>query len=155
MMAEAQDDMVKRFTFFVPGRVCGKQRARTVRSKLGGVHSYTPRKTKLYEAAILEAYYAAGGLHLGAHDGPIRLDLVAVFEMPKSWPAWKVRAVRAAGLPVTNTPDCDNILKCVDALNGIAWKDDRQIYSAGIRKLYGERPGLNVLIGFEPAIERS
>ena len=43
-------------------------------------------------------------------------------------------------------PDCDNLLKCVDALNQIVFVDDRQIVRAIVAKRYGERPCLKIEI---------
>lgn len=53
-----------------------------------------------------------------------------------------------AGLIVPTTkPDGDNILKVVlDALNGLAYDDDRQVVKMGIIKVYGVNPGLMVQV---------
>jgi Holliday junction resolvase RusA-like endonuclease len=34
----------------------------------------------------------------------------------------------------------------VDALNGIVWRDDAQIVSLFVRKVYAETPGLDIVI---------
>ena len=45
----------------------------------------------------------------------------------------------------TSAPDADNILKFVgDALNGIFWRDDRQIAIARINKVYAGSPGIHI-----------
>lgn len=45
--------------------------------------------------------------------------------------------------PAPVAPDYGNALKGVeDALNGIIWRDDRQICHATIRKIYSDQPGL-------------
>lgn len=47
----------------------------------------------------------------------------------------------------TKKPDLDNIMKCVtDALNEIAYQDDKQIVSASIEKYYSEEPRVEVAI---------
>ena len=48
----------------------------------------------------------------------------------------------------TTKPDGDNILKVVlDALNGLAYDDDRQVVKMCIIKAYGVNPGLVVQVG--------
>ena len=37
-------------------------------------------------------------------------------------------------------------MKTLDGLNGIVWKDDGQICSLNARKVYGEIPGLHIVI---------
>ena len=40
-------------------------------------------------------------------------------------------------VPVTVKPDADNIIKVVlDALNGLAWEDDRQVTAVSCSKVY-------------------
>jgi len=75
------------------------------RPRLGRGHAYTPAATRAYEEHIAWAYKEAGGpLHEGL------LDVTMVFRAQR-WPG-----------------DLDNLVKAVlDALNGIAWRDDRQI----------------------------
>lgn len=47
----------------------------------------------------------------------------------------------------TTKPDGDNILKVVlDALNGLAYDDDRQVVKMCIIKVYGANPGLVVKV---------
>lgn len=45
----------------------------------------------------------------------------------------------------TKKPDLDNVLKSVlDGLQGVAYKDDKNITNARIRKRYGEEPRLEI-----------
>ena len=46
-------------------------------------------------------------------------------------------------------PDIDNILKAIDGLNGILWKDDAQIILAVVSKRYGNVPHLAIDVDFE------
>lgn len=47
-------------------------------------------------------------------------------------------------------PDCDNLLKfCLDALNKIYWKDDAQIYSIRVKKMYNDNPRTEIKISWE------
>ena len=44
-------------------------------------------------------------------------------------------------------PDIDNVIKAVlDALNGIAYKDDARVVELEARKVYGNEPGVAVEI---------
>ena len=47
--------------------------------------------------------------------------------------------------PYDKRPDCDNLAKSIlDALNGLAYKDDKQITYLSIEKLYGEENKIEV-----------
>lgn len=129
--------------FFVPGKVQGKARPR-FSSRSGTV--YTPGKTKSYERQIAEAYEAQHG---PCFDGAVMVVIEAVFPIPKSWPRAK-KAEAAAGKLAPGKPDIDNILKVVlDGLNGIAYKDDKQVTMTQCKKIYtatNSLPGLRVYV---------
>ena len=47
----------------------------------------------------------------------------------------------------TTKPDTDNIAKSIlDSLNGIAYKDDKQVVDLRVRKQYAEVPSVSVWI---------
>lgn len=47
----------------------------------------------------------------------------------------------------TIKPDVDNIAKVIlDSLNGLAYKDDKQIVFCAISKWYGENPRVEVIL---------
>ena len=47
----------------------------------------------------------------------------------------------------TKKPDGDNILKAVaDALNGVCYKDDKNIVKMSIEKFYSDMPRIDVII---------
>lgn len=129
--------------FFVPGKVQGKARPR-FSSKSGTV--YTPGKTKSYERQIAEAYEAQHG---PCFEGAVMVVIEAVFSIPKSWTRAK-KAEAAAGKLAPGKPDVDNILKVVlDGLNGIAYKDDKQVTMTQCKKIYtatNSLPGLRVYV---------
>lgn len=130
--------------FTVLGQPQGKQRARTV--KRGSfIHSYTPIKTVEYEHRITGEYKKTCRNFYGF--SPLQIRVFAYVEIPKSW-SKKVRQDVDLGLKQPTTkPDCDNILKVVfDALNGVAYTDDKQIISAEIYKIYSADPRLEVTI---------
>ena len=48
----------------------------------------------------------------------------------------------------TKKPDADNVIKIItDALNGIAYDDDRQIVALMFEKFYAEIPHVDVYLG--------
>lgn len=110
------------FKFIVPGKVRGKQRAGRV-TKTG--HHYNPPQTASVEGVIKLFARQAGCV---ISDKPIALDVIAVKAIPKSFSKSKrIDALAGKTFPITK-PDFDNIGKLVgDALNWIAYEDDRQI----------------------------
>lgn len=132
-----------RVTFTVPGKPQGKGRPRASRDG----HMYTPKKTREYETLIAMCYRMKGGK---LFEGYIQLDITALYPLPKSMSkADKQRAVLGELLP-DKKPDGDNIEKAVaDALNGVAYEDDRQIVSASWKKRYApdsEHAGLLITL---------
>lgn len=119
-------------TIYIPGDPVGKERPRHTKNG----HTYTPEKTKAYEAKVAAAFYKAHGKRL---DGPVFLAITAYMPIPKR--ATKAdRAAMEAGtrLPMKR-PDADNIAKvCMDALNGLAYHDDAQVIGLSVLKRYGE-----------------
>ena len=132
-------------SFTVPGQPVGKARARTV-VQGGKTHSFTPAKTARYEAFVAGVYKS---LYPGAKPatGAVQVAIRAIYGVPKSWPAEKKRLALAELIPVQVKPDLDNVVKCIcDALNGIAWEDDKQITWLQARKSYGAEPRVEVEI---------
>lgn len=105
------------------GEVRGQMRPRTGRFSV-----YKDKKDKEYERAIRDAYINSGGKHFG--DKPLYLEIHAYRALPKSTPRY------VESEPDIHKPDGSNILKSVeDALNGIAYDDDRQIVDARVIKM--------------------
>lgn len=120
--------------FAVEGKPVGKARPRFTRRGF----AYTPEKTVRYEAAVraacIEAMRAQGVYkRVGV---PLAIKCEFFFEPPKSWS--KKRRTEAADLaPYDQKPDGDNLLKIVkDALNGVAYDDDKRICSETATKQY-------------------
>jgi Holliday junction resolvase RusA-like endonuclease len=125
------------------GEPKGKGRPRFVR-RTG--HAYTPQKTASFEAMLrYEAAVAMGGrLPL---EGALRVQVSAYFGVPQSWSAKKRAAALAGAIRPAKRPDLDNIAKMLDALNEVVWRDDAQVVSGLIEKLYSDRPRLRVEVG--------
>ena len=126
--------------FFVPGEPKGNARHRTTRSG----HTYTPQSTTAARAEIAAAYLDVVGA-IFPHEGPVELDIVACFGIRSSWPKWKRALCASEDVPCCTKPDADNIAKLVaDSLSAIAYKDDAQIHSLTVSKMYSPQPGLHV-----------
>jgi len=141
--------MTTRIEFFVPGEPKGNARHRTTK----GGHSYTPADTKSKRAEVAFAYLEAARSRK-PHEGPVGLGIVAHFPPRASWPKWKRALLDESSLPCTTKPDLDNIAKLVmDALNGVAFRDDSQVHTMAVSKLYDTRtPGMHVRLDLhEPA----
>lgn len=140
--------MLQTVMFHVPGRPQGKARARTFyNSKARVTKSITPENTVLYENLIKEMYMKeANGNKIG-RESPVVLRIVARFEPPQSV-SKKRRSAMLDGeeLPLKK-PDIDNIVKVVaDALNGVAYHDDKQVVSVVANKVYSALEGLDVTV---------
>jgi Holliday junction resolvase RusA-like endonuclease len=125
----------------IAGEPRGKGRPRFTRQG----HAFTPAATRSYESAIR---YAGQEEMNGAPplDGALAVVVTATFPVPASWSMRKRAAALSGSIPHTKTPDCDNLLKTIDALNQICWLDDKQITHATVIKQYGERPNLKIEI---------
>lgn len=71
----------------------------------------------------------------GLQEGPLRCEITAIFQRPASKTRKRGENPR---LMHTSKPDCDNIAKgCLDALNGVGFKDDSQVVELVVRKFTG------------------
>ena len=126
-------------TFEVPGEPRGKGRPRF--SKDG--HAYTDSETRAYENKII-AYYRK---QLGAFQWPdsafISVTVTAHYPIPKSATKAAKAMMEAGAILPSRKPDIDNVLKVVlDALNGVAYKDDSRVVEVCAGKRYGLTPKL-------------
>lgn len=119
--------------FEVEGKPVGKGRPRFKR--IGNfVQTYTPTATADYEKLVRLRFQNAGGV---ITDKPVRVEIVAFFEPPKSTKKRdRIEMLANRILPVKK-PDCDNIAKIIlDALNKIAYIDDSQVIELVVKKRY-------------------
>ena len=104
-----------------------KARARTVR-KGGRTWSFTPKKVAVWEKTVKEE--AAKHFEQPLH-GPIQVSMIFYMDRPQS---------RRKDVWVPTTPDLDNLEKAVlDALNGVAYDDDRFVVAKNAQKKYIHR----------------
>ena len=134
--------------FEVLGKVQGKERVRF--SNRGGyVKTYTPENTINYENWVKTCLIQAVGNKYSTYAGAVKIELKAVYAPPKSYSKKKTKMLLETEAPYLKKPDCDNIAKIVcDALNGIAYKDDSQIFDVKISKVYGVDEKLIVKISY-------
>lgn len=111
---------------FVPGPPVGKHRPRATRT--GRI--YTPAENRVYENQIQLAWQRAGAETFD-NTPALALTVTAIYNRPASHLRKKLGGLSAQGrrCPAPTTPtDLDNVVKIVsDALNGFAYRDDRQI----------------------------
>lgn len=124
-------------SFTVPGIPVQWSRA----GKHGGIQ-FTPTPQRNFMAAV-KTICAAAMKGMPPLEGPLELAMRASYTHPPSWSAklqartrWKV-----------TRPDNSNLVKIVeDALNGVAYRDDAQIASLHVWKVFGPRAELVVEI---------
>lgn len=121
----------------------GRPRARIAKAKTGAqfVTVYTDAATRSYEALLRDAaQQAMAGRQL--FEGPLKVKVAAFFSVPQSWSNKKRAQALSGAVRPTGKPDVDNVVKTLDALNGIVWRDDSQIVQCFISKAYADKPGL-------------
>lgn len=124
----------------IPGSPKGKSR-----TKFGNGHAYTPEATTEYEQLAGSLYQAAGGSYFG--EEAIVVEIIAGYAVPKRTSKRQQQKMISGTLFPTKKPDADNIAKIIlDGLNGIAYKDDKQIVSCMVTKKYMEKPCTIVMV---------
>jgi Holliday junction resolvase RusA-like endonuclease len=131
-------------SFTVPGEARGKGRPRaTVRG--GHARLYTDAKTRKHEASWASAAAAAMGGREPL-EGPLAVEIAARMVPPASTSRKAREAMLSGAMLPAKKPDLDNIIKSLDGLNGIAFRDDAQIVQITAWKLYAETAGVDVLV---------
>lgn len=129
-------------TIRLPGVPVGKGRPRF--SRRSG-RAYTPEKTRGYE---LNLSYAAAQV-MGDRpllEGALEVVVSASFPIPQSFSKAKRLDALSGALRPAKKPDPDNLLKTLDALNGVVWHDDAQCVDVSIKKFYADRPCFEVQV---------
>jgi Holliday junction resolvase RusA-like endonuclease len=106
---------------------------------------YTDERTRNYESQLRYA-----GQQVMADRPPITepvtVEIEARFQIPVSFSKRKKAEAKMGLIWPAKRPDVENIAKLMDGLNGVVWKDDRQIVVETIRKVYAENPGLTIIV---------
>jgi Holliday junction resolvase RusA-like endonuclease len=119
---------MKTVSFIIHGKIQPKQRPRFGRGR-----TYTPSKTLKSEANIAKEYTSQRGVFL---TGPLKVTICNWIAVPKSYSNRK-RADALGCLIYPMAVDCDNQIKTIlDALNGIAYADDRQVVVLEFKRHY-------------------
>lgn len=124
--------------FIVEGEAVPKSRPRFANGR-----AYTPKRTKDYEQKVREAYtgdmYPAGI--------PLKMLITAYFAIPKSATVKASEEMIKGLIRPLKRPDADNIAKAIcDALNGVAYADDKQIVRLTVAKYYSIWPRVEIEI---------
>lgn len=124
-------------SFTIMGEPTGKGRPKF--SRQGNfVKAYTPEKTEKYEHWVKLSYIEKyGNKKSFADDAPLYVYIDAYYNIPKSVSKKKAAMMMRGDILPTKKPDCDNIIKIIlDALNGLAYKDDQQVAKVSVAKRY-------------------
>ena len=96
----------------------------------GDKQPYTPRNTAKAEKEIRGAWRKQVGHRWMNHEGEVRVMILIERPLSKSNPKYW------AGKADVMTPDLDNTAKlCCDALNGVAYVDDKQVTQLHVIRL--------------------
>ena len=107
--------------------------------------TYTPTKTKNAEQEIAVAYINKFGKTM--LKGALEMKVICEYQVPKSYTKKKKNLAKEGLLPKLTSPDVDNLSKTVlDALNKIAYEDDKQVISLLSEKRYSVDDKPRVLI---------
>ena len=123
--------------FTIPGKAIAKQSFRYTRDG----RKYTDKEVNGYANWVRLCFERAYPEHLPSmfFEKPLKVHIQAYFEIPKSYSKKKREMCLAGLIRPTVKPDTDNISKNIkDALNGIAYPDDKQVVTETIEKFYGE-----------------
>lgn len=134
-----------KLNFTIKGKVKAKQ---SVKFGHNGI-KYTPRDmveyANLVRMSFINAYpdWNTGMLA----DKPLKAEINVFMPVPKSYSKKKTEQALQNEIRPTVKPDCDNIAKNInDALNGIAYPDDKQIVSLTVNKYYSSSEYVEVKI---------
>jgi Holliday junction resolvase RusA-like endonuclease len=134
--------MTGAITFTVPGEPSPWKRAGS-----NGAQRFTLDSMAGHKETVRWCAHAAG---VRPVDCPVRLDVVAIFATPRSWSV--NRRLAAIGCPVAKTPDGDNLVKLIaDALEGIAYPNDKQVALGLTAKIWGGTPRTVITVTPIPA----
>ena len=136
----------------ITGPVRGKGRPRTT-VRNNKIIVFKDKKTASYEKLIKQSWLAKYGRN--PTEKPVKITIAAFMKIPKGKSKRFRKKAENQEIVPTKKPDLSNILKIAeDALNGVAYLDDKQIYTASIIKLYDDGEGERLVIIIEERGEK-
>ena len=135
---------MSKIKFTVYGKPFGWQRA-------GQNHytkvTYTPQQTRAYEQNVAWGYKLAARGFKFPPKTYIGLDITAYYPIPKSATKAERAGMLDGSIRPAIKPDWDNIGKLVsDALNNIAYDDDKSVVDGLVRKFYSDNPRTEIIV---------
>lgn len=125
----------------IQGKVQAKQRPRW-----GRYNTYTPEKTKNYENWVKLSFINRYP-NFKPLENELAVSIKAYFEIPKSVSKKKREQMLNGNIRPTIKPDLDNIAKSIlDALNKLAYLDDKQIVLLKVEKFYDVNPRVELMV---------
>jgi len=127
----------------IPGKPIAKKRPRFAR-RGKFVTTYNDQETEEGKFLLLAMQQIGDKKPL---EGPIMISAEFFMPIPKSTSKKKTLLMEAGKIKHTKKPDTSNIIKFYeDVLNGVAWKDDSQIFMMTAEKKYSLIPKVRLLI---------
>lgn len=146
---------MNKIEFEIMGEPFGKQRPKATNIN-GHIRAYTPEKTIRYENKVLNAYLESikdtkfEGI-VAYENRPIFCTIIATFGLSKG--DYGKKGLNKHGREKLDQYFCDkhidsdNIAKIIqDALNGVAYYDDKQVCGLLVIKCWGETPSVKVAL---------
>lgn len=133
-----------RVKFTVDGNPFGWQRAGNNR-RTGAI--YTQDKTREHERLVAWSYKKSCGRFHFPKGTYVEIEIIAFMRIPSSAPKWKKAKMLSGEIRPTVKPDWDNVGKLIgDALNDVAYDDDKSIVDGRVRKFYSDHPRTVIII---------
>ena len=110
--------------------------------------AYTPLKTRDYEEQIRSEFHKKNSEAVPVYPKGVAVEVyLGIYcGIPKSYSQIKAHRCLIGEILPAKKPDVDNIIKCLDSLNGLAWHDDSQITKVYAAKHYSRDPRLEIRI---------
>lgn len=148
------ESSTKIIKFFVPGipKTAGSKSAYPFKKKNGKLGVAVAPANKKQKVWMADVKYFARKAYLGNPvTGPVILCIEFVLPRPKNHYGTGRNAGKlkpwAIDLPHTKTPDRTKLLRAAeDALKGVIWKDDSQVFDGRTIKRYGNKTGAYIKI---------
>lgn len=108
---------------------------------------YTQPKTRQHEQLVALMYQQQVGAFHFPKGTYVDMRVIAYLPIPKSISKNKRQLMIEGKIRPMVKPDWDNIGKLIaDALNGVAYDDDKCIVDAQVRKFYSDNPRTEVIL---------